>query len=158
MFGFQLTGQILMIVGLSQFFAEPMAYSPDVSFNLFNENEQAFILDSFENNALFLFSNVMYVATLLAFSISKPWRKPFFTNPFFMVVLIIIGTYNLIMIVVQEARLAIFSISYMSYQPFNWYVFGLALGIGVLLYVVQKFILEPFFNWLKEKYPEKGWL
>lgn len=55
MFGFQLTGQILMIVGLSQFFAEPMAYSPDVSFNLFNENEQAFILDSFENNALFPF-------------------------------------------------------------------------------------------------------
>lgn len=100
----------------------------------------------------------MYIATLLAFSISKPWRKDFYTNPFFMIVLILMLTYSLVMIVVPGARLSIFEISFLNYQPYNWYIFGLALGIGVVLYVVQKFMLEPLFNWLKEKYPEKSWL
>ena len=66
-----------------------------------------------------------------------------------MIVLIIILAYSLIMIVVPGARLGIFQISYLNYQPYNWYIFGLALGIGVLLYVVQKFIMEPLFNLLK---------
>jgi len=57
----------------------------------------------------------MYIATLLAFSISKPWRQHFFTNPLFMVVLTIIGVYSLVMIVVPDARLPIFKITYLSY-------------------------------------------
>ena len=158
MFGFQLAGQILMIVGLTQIFTTPMNYSPDNTYQLFLDNDSEFVLNSPEGNALFLFSNIMYIATLLAFSISKPWRKDFYTNPFFMIVLILMLTYSLVMIVVPEARLGIFEISFLNYQPYNWYIFGLALGIGVVLYVVQKFMLEPLFNWLKEKYPEKSWL
>ena len=83
----------------------------------------------------------MYIMTLLAFSISKPWRKYFFTNPFFMIVLIIMLTYSLVMIVVPGARLEIFKITNLNYQPYNWYIFGLALGIGLVIYFVQKIIL-----------------
>jgi magnesium-transporting ATPase (P-type) len=108
MFGLQLSGQILMIAGVTQFFAEPMGYSPDITYQNFVDNDNSFVLDSYENNALFLFSNIMYIMTLLAFSISKPWRKEFFTNPFFMGVLLFVLTYSLVMIVVPEARLSIF--------------------------------------------------
>jgi magnesium-transporting ATPase (P-type) len=55
-----------------------------------------------------MFSNIMYIFTLLAFSISKPWRKDFYTNPLFMIVLIVMLSYSLIMIVVPGARLALF--------------------------------------------------
>lgn len=105
-----------------------------------------------------MFSNIMYIFTLLAFSISKPWRKDFYTNPLFMIVLIVMLSYSLIMIVVPGARLALFEISYLNYQPYNWFIFGLAIGIGILLYIVQKFILEKLFNYLREKYPDKNWL
>jgi F0F1-type ATP synthase membrane subunit b/b' len=40
----------------------------------------------------------------------------------------------------------------------NWYIFGLAIGFGIFIYIVQKFILEPMFNWLKVKYPENKWI
>jgi hypothetical protein len=57
----------------------------------------------------------MYIFTLLAFSIAKPWRKHFVTNPLFMIVLIIILTYSLVMIVVPAARLSLFRVSYLTY-------------------------------------------
>jgi hypothetical protein len=35
---------------------------------------------------------------------------------------------------------------------------GLALAFGTFMYVEQKFVLEPFFRYLKNKHPEKKWL
>lgn len=96
--------------------------------------------------------------TLLAFSISKPWRKEFYTNPFFVIALVLILTYSLVMIVVPGSRLALFEIQYMDYARYNWYNFGLALGLGVFIYIEQKFIVEPIFYWLKNKYPKKEWI
>lgn len=74
MFGFQLGGQLLIMAGLTQFFRDEMSYSEDVTYQLFVE-EEGFVTDTSENNALFLFTNIMYIFTLLAFSISRPWRK-----------------------------------------------------------------------------------
>lgn len=39
MFGFQLAGQILMIVGLTQWFTGPMNYTSDLTYNLFLESD-----------------------------------------------------------------------------------------------------------------------
>lgn len=62
------------------------------------------------------------------------------------------------MIVVPGSRLALFEIQYMDYARYNWYNFGLALGLGVFIYIEQKFIVEPIFYWLKNKYPKKEWI
>lgn len=90
-----------MMVGLTQIFGSDMGYTSTTTYDKFVENERAFILESHENCALFLFSNIMYIMTLLAFSISKPWRKDFYTNPAFMVVLVIMLGYSLVMIPVK---------------------------------------------------------
>lgn len=66
-----------------------------------------------------------------------------------MIVLIIMLTYSLIFIVVPEARLNILEANQITYMPFLWYIFGLAVGIGLFIYILQKFILEPLFNWLR---------
>lgn len=58
-----------------------------------------------------------------------------------MLVLLLILTYSLVMIVVQDARLGLFALSWMTVQNFNWYIFGLSIGIGILLYVTQKLFL-----------------
>ena len=107
---------------------------------------------SYENNILFLFTNIMYFATFLAFSISKPWRKDFWTNPLFMLVLALCLVYSIVIIVVKDARISLFELEYMDHQGLNWFVFGMSLGIGVFIYVGQKFAMEPFFNWLAKKY------
>ena len=43
-----------------------------------------------ENTTLFLFSNVQYLAAVITFSISKPFRRPFYTNWPFLICLIIL--------------------------------------------------------------------
>lgn len=162
MFGIQLAGQILMIVALSQIFNEKINYeqtgSESVNHQAYIDNNNSFILDSFQTNILFLFTNLMYISTLMAFSISKPWRKEFYTNVWFMVVLLVVLTYSIIIIVVPKSRLSLFKIIHMDYQPMNYFVLGLSLGFGFFIYLNQKFIMEPLFRFLREKYPSKTWI
>lgn len=35
---------------------------------------------------------------------------------------------------------------------------GLGLAFGLYIYVLQKFVLEPLFNWLRIRHPKVGWL
>jgi hypothetical protein len=95
----------------------------------------------------------MYIFSLLAFSISKPWRKEFYTNVPFMIVLIIIGSYSTLLAIVPDARISIFKLSWLTVDRLNIFVFGIALLFGFSMYSVQKFILEPGSTWLKDKYP-----
>ena len=73
----------------------------------YNE-EGDFLLDTPETNILFLFTNLMYIFTLMAVSISHPWRKEFYTNIPFMIVLFLVLSYSVVMIVVPKARLFLF--------------------------------------------------
>lgn len=45
-FGLQVTGQILMIVGLTQIFTVPMDYSSENTYKRFTDNGSDFVLDS----------------------------------------------------------------------------------------------------------------
>lgn len=57
-----------------------------------------------ENTSIFLYSNFQYVISVLVFSISKPFRKPFYTNlPLLVSLIIVIGLNTFIM-----------------FSPFNW--------------------------------------
>jgi len=47
-----------------------------------------------------MFSNFMYVFSVLAFCISKPWKKYFFTNLPFMIVLTLNFTYDVLVCLV----------------------------------------------------------
>ena len=57
-----------------------------------------------------------------------------------MIVFILTLTYVILMIVVPKTRLGLFNLKYMDYQPLNWFVFGLALGFSVVIYMNQKLI------------------
>lgn len=121
-------------------------------------DDEDFILDTPETNILFLFTNFMYIFSLLAFSIAKPWRKNFWTNLPFMIVLFIAFTYCVLITVVPDSRLVVFEISWMGSERLNGFILGISILFSVFIYSVQKFIFEPGSVWLKEKYPEKTWL
>ncbi|KAL4462589.1 hypothetical protein ABPG74_000419 [Tetrahymena malaccensis] len=49
----------------------------------------------YESTTLFLFSSYQYIATCLAFSIGKPFKKPFYTNTWFTASVIVIFFFSL---------------------------------------------------------------
>ena len=161
MFGIQLIGQICMILALGGAFNEDIDYNSNGGSSV-NEAkyhiEEDFIIDSPENNILFTFTNFMYIFSLLAFSISKPWRKEFYTNVPFMVVLVIVFTYSVLLTIVPDARISIFNLSWMYAERLNVFVLGMALLFGIFMYSAQKFVLEPISTWLKDRNPDKKWL
>ena len=116
-------------------------------------DEEDFIKDTPETNIIFLFTNFMYIFSLLAFSIAKPWRKDFWTNLPFMIVLFVVFTYCVLLTVVPDSRLVLFEISWMGSERLNGFVLGISLLFSFFMFGVQKFILEPGTVWLKEKYP-----
>lgn len=60
--------------------------------------------DGPETSALFLFANLMYLFTLLAFNLGRPWRKPVYTNTLFMVFMAVVLGYSSVIVMVPGAR------------------------------------------------------
>lgn len=48
---------------------------------------------------LFILSNNLYLGIVLSTSVSKPFRKPFYTNPFYTINLILIWCYNTFLVI-----------------------------------------------------------
>lgn len=140
-------GQVGLILVLGFKFGEEAGYSFDMTEKQFiEEGEGEFILDSYEGNIIFLFTNIIYFFTVIAFTVSKPWRKEFYTNIPFTAALFLSMGYSSAMIVMPNIRLGLLDIVHMEYQPLNWLVLGSSWGLGIVILVVQKCILEPYFN------------
>jgi len=107
-FGINVLGQISMIVAISTTYATNVDYSVNGGFDnnkaLYLANED-FSSDSPESSVLFLFSNFIYLFTLLAFNIGGPWRKPVFTNIPIMVIFVLVFVYTSLIVVVTSTRL-----------------------------------------------------
>jgi hypothetical protein len=58
-----------------------------------------------ESNVLFVFTNNLYVISMLAFNIAKPWREYFFSNIPLMVVVILVTAYNQMLFLWPDAAL-----------------------------------------------------
>lgn len=47
----------------------------------------------------FVLSNYLYLGIVLSTSVSKPFRKPFYTNPWYTLILVILWLYNTLIVV-----------------------------------------------------------
>lgn len=82
----------------------------------------------------------MYLATLVAFTLGQPWKKAFYTNKIFMIVLVIIVTYSILLVVLPASRISGFQIDYMSDKAMNGFVVGIALAFAFGIFILQKLI------------------
>lgn len=114
--------------------------------------------DSPESSVLFLFSNFIYLFTLLAFNIGTPWRRPVFTNIPIMVIFVIVFVYTCLIVVVTSTRLPEFMVLYINDEQTCGFILGIAVMFGVVIYLLQKLVWEPLAIWLRKSYPEKTWL
>jgi hypothetical protein len=74
-----------------------------------------------ETGIIFLFSNFMYIFSFIAFSISKPWKKEFYTNIRFMIALTCVFTYSSLIVVVPAARFSLLQIFGMTNKVVTLY-------------------------------------
>jgi hypothetical protein len=95
----------------------------------------------------------MYIFTLIAFTIGRPWKKPFHTNKPFMIVLFISLAYSILIAIVPDSRLAVFSVQYLMDEGLNGFVLGVALAFGIFIFILQKAVLEPVSLWIRKKNP-----
>lgn len=98
-----------------------------------------------------MFSNFIYVFTLLAFSISRPWRKEFYTNVPFTILLVAVLALSTVLVLVPESRPEFLELDRISYHPLLVFVVILSWGAGLFLFVLQKYVLEGIFNRRKLK-------
>lgn len=57
---------------------------------------------SYENSAVYLVSVYQYLITCVAFSISKPFRKPLYTNAWFSISLVLLLVFNLLFTLINS--------------------------------------------------------
>lgn len=161
MFIIQLVGQLSVIIVMANgTFASILDYinnaGEDVNLAAYLVDNE-FVQTTYEVQSIFMFSNFMYVFSVMAFSISRPWKKFFFTNWPFMIVLVLVFAYNFLICLYPPARLEIFFVQEFDMR-WQGLMCGMGCAFGVFMYIVQKLCLENMFNWLREKYPEKQWL
>lgn len=74
-----------------------------VNLQIFNHNfrvyedEEDYVIESPDSTSIFVLCNFLYVASIMAFSISKPFRKPFYSNVFFTSNIIAIWVLNILL-------------------------------------------------------------
>lgn len=156
MFALQALGQIMVIVAYSTAFNIDNYYysngGMETNIQAYITNE-GFLTSSPEVDSLFYFVCPLYTFCELAFNISTPWRKPFYTNPLLMIVVCLTLIYSTLMILYSDATWNQFEIYYMPFMSFRGFVCGLSYAFGIFMYVNQKCILEPFSAYLIKKYP-----
>ena len=100
---------------------------------------------SYEGTVLFMVANFQYLVTCLAFSIAKPFRKPFWTNyPFFFCVIFLIVINSICIFAPSDTVIAnIFNLENLNTE----YRYQVALGIltnSVFTYLAEWLIVDIF--------------
>ena len=101
-----------------------------------------------DNSVLYLFTCMQYITCCLCFSISKPFRKPIWTNPLYL------G--SVIFMVVYQSYLIL------GYDSWNYDIFALVelpqefklrLFVLVILNTISSYVYEKFFiGWFNKFY------
>jgi hypothetical protein len=112
-----------------------------------------------ESNILYIFTNNIYVITMVAYNISKPWREGFYTNLPLMIMIGLALLYNHIILFWAEGTwVLLFDSKWLPDYNSRWVIFGASWGFGLIIYFLQKVVFEPTSNWLVKKYPQHKWL
>jgi len=85
--------------------------------------------------ALFVLSNNLYLGIVLSTSVSKPFRKPFYTNPYYTLNLIILWLYNTFIVIFPSLTPENMRSKSISKQ--SEFILVLALVVGNLVMVIM---------------------
>lgn len=99
-------------------------------------------LNTYESDSLFIFSNFLYIGGMLAFSMGRPFRKPFYSNWVFTINIIIITTYNILIIFVKKSRFYELEINQEIKNNWGWCIVGLGFIWMIIMILFEQIICE----------------
>ena len=112
------------------------------------ENKQTLITDNQEVGVLFIFSNFLYLGSIMAFSISKPFRKPFYTNWLFTGNIILIWIYNLVIVFEPKSRYLGLTISENLPENYLWTIVILSNFWILIMFVYENLFCNKILGYL----------
>lgn len=104
-----------------------------------------------KNTAMYLFTCTQYLTCCLCFSISKPFRKPTYTNPLFLVSVILMGVYQTYALVFSESHIEeAFGLVRLP-QEYKYFLGILFVANSILSYAFEK----CFIGWYNKYYTRR---
>jgi len=137
-FAIQFGFQVFSFIFVKDFgFYKPPKPDPDHP-NSKNANK------SYQNTALFWVSCFQYLSTVVAFSVSKPFRKPLYTNKLFSFSLLLMLAFNIYLVVTPDN----WAIDFFEFEEDGMTThFKLWVGIIVIVNFVITYLMEKVVIW-----------
>jgi magnesium-transporting ATPase (P-type) len=136
-------GFILYVLSLNEFSQERLQAQ------LYYMQNGSFQVGSSLSLALFVLSNNIYLGIVLSTSVSKPFRKPFYTNPFYTINLILLWCYNTFLVIFPKLSPSEMRSKNLSEE--SEFILVMALLVGnltmVIMYLYENLLV---FLWSKE--------
>jgi len=100
------------------------------------------VIPCFANSAIFLVSNFQYIVTAMVFSISRPFKKPIYSNFLLTGFLILIIAYQVyVTIRPDKYSFDIFALITFGDDNFKFYIIFMCLANFILSYLVEKLLI-----------------
>ena len=118
---------------------------------------------SYEETVLFMVANFQYLVTCMAFSVSKPFRKPIYTNyPFFFCVVFLAIFNTLCVFLPADSSVStLFDLqplqddSGKTYYEYRYFVFAGILINSAITFIAEKLISRYLTTWYDKKVKTK---
>lgn len=137
----QFIGQLLSIYSIQTIFAEDVEYNiiGGVSNNLirYKQSSDELLYDTVEGSAVFIAANFFYLFSIIAFTITRPWKKPIYTYIPFVLLLIVLLGYSMIIGVDERASLPGFNLNTIYKGNASKFIVGLGLSIGLTMVLIH---------------------
>lgn len=103
------------------------------------------------NTAMYLFTCMQYLTCCLCFSISKPFRKPIYTNPLFLISVAIMGVYQTYMLLfANDTNKDLFHLVDIP-ESYRTKLFSLFILNTVVSYTFEKYLI----GWYSSYYTQR---
>lgn len=120
--------------------------------HIVDPNEEDANMRCYENSALFLFANFQYLVTCVAFSISKPFRQPLYSNFIFSVSLMVLLAFSIILVLSHWGWIySVFGIMDDITLEFKVILLIVAVANSLATFLYEKIVVWHISLWWKNK-------
>lgn len=97
-----------------------------------------------QDTALFMVTNFQYLATCIAFSKGKPFRKPFYTNWLFTISILVIFAFNCVVVLIDLPPKGFIYWTFLNLLPLENYYKYRYIAIGIVLNTIVTIVVEHY--------------
>ena len=117
-------------------------------------NDEEKVFACYDNTVVFLISNMQYLISAIAFSISYPFKKSIFTNYLLILCLFLAFSYSAYLIIIpDEGSMNILDLAVLPSVKFKYFLLLISASNCIVCYLVEKFVVPLISKkWKTHKY------